>query len=123
RPMRTTRESRTMPAERCGTCSTIIPRIGDAAFSSVSSLQREHTVPLNGQKCQITRCVGAGIDISTVEADFRLADRGMTVNDILPKMFIAAEELLANPKQVVLLLLRQRHSRANAGVDEKEITA
>jgi len=71
----------------------------------------EQTISLNRQERQIARRVGAGVDINTVRTYVRCTDGGMSVNNIFSKALFADEKILADPKQIVLLLLRQGDPR------------
>ena len=52
-----------------------------------------------------------------------MAHRCVAVHDEFPEILLALQKLLANPQQVILLLFGQWHARADAGVDEEEVTA
>src|ERR1700761_730125 len=94
-----------------------------AAFENLPSLQCEQSISLNSQECEVACRIGPGIDINPVKADIRFTDGSMPVNDIFCKMLFAREKFVADPQQILLLLIGQRHARLDSRVDEEKVTA
>src|SRR5882757_1575607 len=85
--------------------------------------EREQTCALDIEQCQISGCIGTGVDIGPIGQNLRAADRRMAMHDVFAKVLLALKKFLANPQQVAFALLRQRRARPDAGMHEKEIAA
>ena len=59
------------------------------------SSECQDAVALDGQSCKITRGIGAGVNINSVETDIGRKDWRVSVNDIFGKSFFAVEEFFA----------------------------
>src|ERR1700746_2449356 len=82
--------------------------------------QQRKLVALDNETGQLASRVTAGIDIDPVVAKVRFANRRVAVDDELAEILLVKQEVLANPKHVLLALALQGHTRLHAGIYEKK---
>src|SRR5260370_1110385 len=75
---------------------------------------------LVGQGSAAPRC---GVDVDPVPLDVRMRHRCMAMNDKFSVVRRRVQKFMTNPEQIMEVLLLDRNARANAGMDEQEVSA
>src|ERR1700722_18830283 len=90
---------------------------------SMRSLNENHPIGLQHETRQPSGRIGASVDIDAVRPNIRFFGGCMAVDNDLAEILFVQQEVLADPKQVMLALLSQGNSWAYACVSEEEISA
>src|SRR4051812_5980163 len=86
-------------------------------------LQNQNRRAFDGDAGERARPPRARVDVHSVPPDVGMRHRRVTVNDEFAVVLRRVEELTANPKQIVEVLLLNRDARAYPRVHEQEIAA
>src|ERR1700692_1673284 len=68
-----------------------------AQFALWTWSQCQHAAARDGQQCEISGGIGAGVNVDPVGPNVRRTHRGVAVNDIFAEIILRLEELVPDP--------------------------
>jgi len=89
------------------------------AWANAASSNDVHLISLEYEASQTAGCVGAGIYVDAVRSNVDFFAWRMAVDHNLLELPIMEQELVADPKQIVLALLCERNPRPCTGVGKE----
>jgi hypothetical protein len=90
--------------------------------SSTSMLDDKNCILFDHNASQPSGRIGSSVDIDPIGAKVRSENWGVTVHDHFAEVFFAKQEIVTYPQKIRLPLLRERQSRSDARVNEKEVS-